>query len=372
MNFDFSEDQKFVQKTARDYLDEECGLEVCRAVLESGKPYDPDLWKGIAEMGWLGTAVAEEHGGAGMGYLELVLIAQEVGRALAPVPFSSSVYLCIEAIQRFGSADQQKRYLPRLVSGELIGTGAFFEGPGDLDAARIELRLEDGKLTGEKWPVPDGEGAGVAVALAGDDQGRLSMVLVDLEGDGVGKTALQSIDPSRSQAKLRFDGAPAEVLGEAGRGFEQTDALLDRAALLLAFEQIGGADRALEITKEQMMGRYAFGRPIASFQALKHRMADLYCAIEIARSNAYYGAYALSNDLGEELAVAAPSSRAAASDAYDLAAQEMIQFHGGVGFTWEYDCHLFYRRAKLLSVALGSPAAWREKLVARLEAREAR
>jgi alkylation response protein AidB-like acyl-CoA dehydrogenase len=128
----------------------------------------------------------------------------------------------------------------------------------------------------------------------------------------------------------------------------------------------------MEITKEQMMGRYAFGRPIASFQALKHRMADLYCAIELARSNAYYGAYAISNDLPDELAVAAPATRSAASEAFDLAAQEMIQFHGGVGFTWEYDCHLFYRRAKLLSVVLGSPAAWREKLIARLEEKESR
>jgi alkylation response protein AidB-like acyl-CoA dehydrogenase len=355
MNFDFSEDQKLVQKTARDYLASHSGLDVCRAVLESDKPYDPDLWKGIAEMGWLGAAVAEEHGGAGLGYLELALIAQEIGRALAPVPFSSSVYLCSEAIGRFGTTEQQEKYLPRLVAGELIGTGAFFEGPGDLDASGIELRLHDGKLEGEKWPVPDGEVAGLAVVLAQDGQGRLDMVLVDLDG----------------QARLRFDGAPAELLGERGRGWEQTEALLDRAALLLAFEQVGGAERALEITKDAMMQRYAFGRPVASFQALKHRMADLYCAIELARSNAYYGAYAISNDLPEELAVAAPSARAAASEAFDLAGQEMIQFHGGVGFTWEYDCHLFYRRAKLLSVALGSPAAWREKLVARLLEREA-
>jgi len=371
MNFDFSEDQKFVQKTARDYLDQNSGLDVCRAVLESGKPYDADLWKGLAEMGWLGTAVDEKHGGAGMGYLELVLIAEEMGRALAPVPFSSSVYLCTEAIQRFGSEAQREKYLPRLVSGDLIGTGAFYEGPGDLDPNHVGLRLHEGKLDGEKWPVPDGEVAGLAVALAQDGQGRLDLVLVELDGGGVTRTPLQSIDPSRGQAKLRFEGAAAEVLGERGKGWAQTQALLDRAALLMAFEQIGGAERAMETTQEVMMGRYAFGRPIASFQALKHRMADLYCAIELARSNAYYGAYAISNDLPDELALAAPSSRAAASEAFDLAGQEMIQLHGGVGFTWEYDCHLFYRRAKALSVALGSPDAWREKLVARLEAREA-
>jgi len=333
MNFDFSEDQKFVQKTARDYLDEHSGLDVCRAVLESGRPYDADLWKGVAEMGWLGAAVSEEYGGAGMGYLELVLIAQEVGRALAPIPFSSSVYLCTEAIVRFGSEEQKNQYLPRLVAGERIGTGAFFEGPGDLDASSIEATLHGGKLSGEKWPVPDGDVAGVAVVLAQDAQGRLDMVLVDLDARGVTRKPLKSFDPSRSQAKLLFDGAATELLGKPGHGWQQTEALLDRAALLMAFEQIGGSDRALEITKEQIMGRYAFGRPVASFQAVKHRMADLFCAIELARSNAYYGAYAISNDLSDELGLAAPSARSAASDAYDLAAQEMIQFHGGVGFT---------------------------------------
>jgi alkylation response protein AidB-like acyl-CoA dehydrogenase len=370
MNFDFSEDQKLVQKTARDYLDEHSGLELCRAVLESGRTHDADLWKGVAEMGWLGVAVPEEHGGAGMGYLELVLIAQELGRALAPIPFSSSVYLATEALLRFGSEQQQKQYLPRLVAGDLIGTGAFFEGPGDLDPSGFELKLRDGKLSGEKWPVPDGEVAGLAVTLARDAKGRMSMVLVDLEGSGITRTALQSIDPSRGQTKLAFRDAPAELLGDPERGVAQTEALLDRAALLLAFEQIGGADRALEITKDQIMGRYAFGRPVGSFQAVKHRMADLYCAIEIARSNAYYGAYTLDADLEDELSLAACSTRSAASDAYDLAAQEMIQFHGGVGFTWEYDCHLFYRRAKLLSVCLGSPGSWRDRLIARLEARE--
>jgi alkylation response protein AidB-like acyl-CoA dehydrogenase len=372
MNFEFSEDQKLVQKTARDYLDEHSDLSVCRAVLESGRPYDADLWKGVAEMGWLGTALPEEHGGAGMGYLELVLIAQEVGRALAPIPFSSSVYLCSEAIARFGSPAQKKKHLPRLVSGEQIGTGAFFEGPGDLDAAGVALELRGGELFGSKWPVPDALVAGLAVALAKDGKGGLSMVLVDLDAGGVTRTMLKSLDPSRGQARLDFDGAPAEVLGQAGKGWQQTEALFDRAAVLVGFEQVGGAERALEVTKAQIMGRYAFGRPVASFQAVKHRMADLFCAIELARSNAYYGAYTLSNDLADELALAACSTRSSASDAFDLAAAEMIQLHGGVGFTWEYDCHLFYRRAKLLSLCLGSPAVWRDRLIARLEAREGR
>lgn len=368
MNFDFSEDQKLIQQTARDYLESHAGLDVCRAVLESDRSHDADLWKGAAEMGWLGAAIPESYGGAGMGYLELVLIAQEVGRALAPIPFSSSVYLASEAILRFGSDEQKQAHLPRLAAGDVVGTGAFFEGPGELDVSGIELQLRDGKLAGEKWPVLDGEAAGLAVTAARDAQGRVVLALVDLDAAGVTRTPLQSFDPSRSQSRLSFQDVPAEVLGDPDRGAEQLDALLDRAAVLVAFEQIGGADRVLEMTKEQIMGRYAFGRPIGSFQAVKHRMADLYCAIEIARSNAYYAAYTLESDLADELALAACSTRSAASHAYDLAAQEMIQFYGGVGFTWEYDCHLFYRRAKLLSLCLGSPGAWRDKLITRLQA----
>jgi len=371
MNFDFSEDQKLIQSAARDFLDGQCKLEVCRGVLESSRPYDTDVWKGVAEMGWLGTAVPEAYGGAGMGYLELVLIAQELGRSLAPIPFSSSVYLCTEAILRYGSDAQKEKYLPRLASGELVGTFGAAEGPGDLDPAGVALHLHEGRLTGHKLPVPDGDVAGLAVVLAQDGHGKLSLALVDLEGKGVERTPLQSFDPSRSQAKLVFDRAPAEILGEKGHGWQQTERLLDRAALLFAFEQLGGADRVLELTKDQIMGRYAFGRPIASFQAIKHRMAELFCAIELARSNAYYGAWAISHDEVEELALAACSARVAASDAYELATCEMIQLYGGVGFTWEYDCHLFYRRAKLLSLTVGAPSAWREKLIARLEAREA-
>ncbi len=371
MNFDFSEDQKLIQKTARDYLEEHSGLEVCRAVLESDATHQPDLWKGAAEMGWLGTAVPEEYGGAGMGHLELVLLAQEVGRALAPIPFSSSVYLATEALVRFGSDAQKKAHLPRLVAGDVIGTGAFFEGPGDLHPDDVSLRFENGKLTGEKWPVADGGIAGLAVVLARGENG-LVLVLADLEAEGVVRTSLDSFDPSRGQAKLQFDGAPAEVLGDAAKGFAQAETLLDVAAVLTAFEQIGGADRALEITKDQIMSRYAFGRPIGSFQAVKHRMADVYCAIEVARSNAYYAAYTLQENLGDELALASCASRSAASEAFDLASQEMIQFHGGVGFTWEYDCHLFYRRAKSLSVTLGSPAAWNERLIDRIDRAESR
>jgi alkylation response protein AidB-like acyl-CoA dehydrogenase len=369
MNLEFSEDQKFVQQSARDYLAKNAGLDVCRAVLESDRPYDADLWKGVAEMGWLGAVVPEEHGGAGLGHLELVLIAQEVGRALAPIPFASSVYLATEALLLYGSDAQKKSWLPRLASGEVIGCFAGAEGLGDPELAEVACALSGGALRGEKLPVLDGDVAHLAVVLAKDGDGT-SLALVDLSGSGVERTPLRSFDPSRSQAKLVFDGAAAEVLGEPGRGAAQAERLLDRAAVMVGFEQIGGAERALELTKEFTMSRYAFGRPVASFQALKHRMADVYAKNQIALSNGYYAAWALSSG-DDELPLAACSVRVAASDAFVLASEEMIQMFGGVGFTWEYDCHLFYRRAQLLALTLGSPSAWREKLIRRLEAREA-
>lgn len=367
VNFEFSEDQKFVQQTARDYLSEQAGLELCRSVLESPEPYSSDLWKGVAEMGWLGAAVPEAYGGAGLGHLELALIAEEIGRSLAPIPFVGSVYLATEALMLAGSDAQKDRYLPKLASGDLIGCFAFAEGVGEASLTDPGCELSGGSLRGSKSPVIDGVAAGLAVVLAKDGNGT-SLVLVDLNGEGVSRKALESLDPSRPLAKFDFAGAPAELLGEAGQGAALAERILDRAAVLLAFEQVGGADQALQITREFTMGRYAFGRPVASFQVLKHRMADWYGAVELARSNAYYGAWALHHD-NDELPIGACIARVAACEAIDLAGNEIIHMHGGVGFTWEYDCHLFYKRSKLLSLGLGSATHWRELLVQRLESR---
>ncbi|MGH0030527.1 MAG: acyl-CoA dehydrogenase family protein [Myxococcota bacterium] len=364
MNFDFSEEQKLLQQTARDYLTEHCALDVNRAVLEGGGTHSADLWKGVAEMGWLGAAVPESYGGAGFGRLELALIATELGRALAPIPFGPSVYLVTEALLEAGTDAQKDRYLPRLASGELVGTFAHAEQTGRDDA--LGATFADGKVSGTKLPVPDVEIAGLALTVVSQG-GQTRLALVDLTAGGVTAERLESIDPSRPHGRLTLDGAPAELLGESGTDAAFLDHLLDRAAVLTAFEQIGGAERAMELTREFTLSRYAFGRPIASFQALKHRLADLYAAIQLATSNAYYGAWALSTG-DDELSTAACGARIMASDAFDLAGREMIQMYGGVGYTWEYDCHLFYRRAKLLSLALGGPGEWRERLVARLAA----
>ncbi len=366
MNFDFSDDQRLLQKTAREYLAEHAPLSLCRAVLESDAAYSDTLWKGIAGLGWLGTAIPEEYGGAGFGRLELAVIAEEVGRALAPIPFSSSVDLATEAIVLFGSAAQKQEYLPKLATGESIGTVAHSEGSGEHGPEGITTTFARGKLTGVKVPVPDGDVAHFAVVTA--NRGKsVALAVVDLTGAGVERSAVRSIDPSRSLASVRFDGAPAQLLGDDGMGWDAVTHLLNRAAVLMAFEQLGGAQRAFEMTREYCLSRYAFGRPVASFQAIKHRLADLYVEIELARSNGYYGAWALSTD-SPELAIAACGARASASDAFELASQEMIQLHGGVGYTWEFDCHLFYRRAKLLTAALGSANQWRENLIQRLQA----
>jgi alkylation response protein AidB-like acyl-CoA dehydrogenase len=369
MNLDFSEDQKLLQKTARDFLSERAPLQVDRDVLEGGTHWNAELWKAAAEMGWQGATIPEEYGGAGFGYLELVLIAQEIGRSLAPIPFGSSVYLATEAILLAGKDAQRKQWLPALANGSAIGTLALAEAPGFPSPATLKATFSGGKLNGKKIGVPDGNVATFAVVAARSGAG-VSLALVDLNGPGVTRKATESIDPTRASAEISFKDAPAELLGDEGRGWELLERVLDRAAVLQAFEQLGGAERAFEITREFTMGRYAFGRPIASFQALKHRMADLYVAIELAKSNCFWAAWALSTD-SAELGIAAPAARVSATEAFDLAAVEMVQMHGGVGFTWEYDCHLFYRRAKHQAVALGSPAHWREKLVQRLIAKQA-
>jgi len=366
LNFDFSEDQKFVQRTAAEYLAEHAPLSVCRGVLESDRPYSQELWKGAAELGWLGTTIPEEYGGCGLGYLELAVIAEEVGRALAPIPFGSSVYLATEALLLGGSDQQKQRYLPRLASGEIIGTFALAEGPGQCAAAQVATRFERGVLSGTKLPVLDGSVADFAVVVARTERGP-SLVLVDLGAEGVSVEPVSCFDPSRSQARIVFNDAPAQQLGEPGAGLALAERVIDGAAVLTAFEQFGGAARAFDITRQYLLERYAFGRQIASFQAIKHRLADLWCEIELTRSNCYYGAWALSQ--GEaELAVAAAVARIAASDAFSKATQEMIQLHGGVGYTWEYDCHLFYRRAKLLALSLGSTSSWKRRLMDRLSA----
>jgi len=363
MNFEFSEEQQFIRDQARKFLDEECTTSVVRKVLDdSATPFDRALWQKLVDLGWTAMAIPESDGGLGLGYLELCVIAEELGRALAPVPFSSSVYLATEAIKSWGSEAQRQEYLPRLASGEWIGTLAMNEGLG---MPAVAAQVRGGKLTATKLPVPDGDSADFAIVTARDAHGHVGLYLVALDQPGVQRETLPSMDPSRSQARLVLHDVPAQALGEAAAGEAELAQLLDRAAVLLAFEQIGGCqaamDKGIAYTKE----RYAFGRPIASFQAIKHKFADMFVALELARSNAYYGACALASD-APDLPLAAATARVSASDAFYLISKENIQAHGGMGFTWEFDCHLYYRRAQLLSGIVGTQPHWKERITRHL------
>ncbi|HUN52492.1 MAG TPA: acyl-CoA dehydrogenase family protein [Candidatus Sulfotelmatobacter sp.] len=370
MNFDFSDELKLLRDQARKFLAERSPPKAVRRVLEGEAPYDKALWQGIAEMGWLGIAVPEEFGGAALGYEGLCVLAEELGHALAPVPLSSSVYLATEAVLAAGNARQKSAWLPKLVEGSAIGCFALAEGAGNPSAKQIKATVKGGKLTGSKLPVADGGIADFAVVAAKGDGGRIGLYLVDLEGPGVKRETVKTVDPSRDHARLGFEGAAADLLDGGEPGWELPKRLLDRAAILIAFEQVGGAQACLDMAKNYALERYAFGRQIGSFQAIKHKLADVYIATELARSNAYYGAWAIATGAAE-MPLAAAAARVSAIEAYHLASKENIQTHGGMGFTWEFDCHLYYRRAKLLALAIGSAPYWKDRLVAELETRNA-
>jgi hypothetical protein len=268
-----------------------------------------------------------------------------------------------------GSEAQKRAYLPKLALGHAIGTLALAEGVGNPSPAGIRLSATQGRLTGSKVPVPDGDVADFAVVVArsapGTDAGGISLFLADLRHQGVRRARVDTIDPTRGQARIDFANAPAEPLGAPGEGWRILTQALDRAAVLLAFEQLGGADRTLEMGRDYALERVAFGRPIGGFQAVKHMLADMYVSATLARSNCYYGAWALET-AAPELPVAAATARVSATQAFLHCAKNNIQVHGGMGFTWEADCHLYYRRANLLALALGSLSHWEAALIERM------
>jgi acyl-CoA dehydrogenase len=286
------------------------------------------------------------------------------------VPFSSTVYLLTEALLIAGSEEQKTKLLPKIAGGEIIGAFARAEGVGPVIPKSIRTTFKGGKLNGKKIAVVDGVDADYAVVLArgSDEPGErgLALALVDLKGKGVARKAQDSIDPSRKHAEIIFNDAAAEPLGKIGEGWQLSSRVFDRAAILIAFEQVGGADTCLAMAKDYAVSRYAFGRPIGSYQAIKHKLADMYVNTELARSNAYYGAWALSTN-ARELPLAAAAARVAATQAFDYAAKENTQTHGGIGYTWEMDCHLYYKRSRELGLALGAQRSWKDKLVTELE-----
>lgn len=368
MNFDFSADQKTLRDYVRRFLVEACPMLEVRRIQDGIDPYQAPLWRRMGELGYLGTAIPVEYGGAGLGYLELCLVAEELGRVLAAIPFSSSICFAAALLSAAGSDAQKRRWLPQIASGKLIACVAANEPAGLNPPSQMSARYCNGCVFGSKRMVQDGDIADLAILLAADaEQGGLSLVVVDLNCERVTRTVVKTLEPTRGQAHLSFDGAAAEPLGKAGAGWRLFGEGRARAAVLMAFEQLGGADRCLEMARDYALQRQAFGRPIGSFQAIKHKLVDIYLRNTLARGHAYYGAWALAAD-SPELSLAAAGARTAATEAFNFAAQENIQVHGGVGFTWDYDCHLYLRRARLLALSLGSVYEWQENIVAHLEA----
>ena len=369
MNFDFSEDQKLLKEQVARFLSDNCPIEVVRGVLESDDYYSSKVWSGLVDLGLTGTTIPEEYGGLGLGPLELCVIAEELGRASAPVPFSSSVYLATEALKLFGTDQQKEKWLPQLASGEIIATFALTESAIEPNSNNIQCSFSSGKINGVKMPTPDGSYADICIAVIKDktkDGDGIGMAIVELNNSSVTKKLLSTLDETRNHAELIFNNADADLMNNSDDGWNDVQQIIDIAAVLMAFEQIGVAEASLTMAKEYAIDRFAFGRQIGSYQAIKHKLADMYIKIELAKSNSYFGAMML-NDNGSDLKIAAAASRVAATDAFNYAAQENIQTHGGIGFTWEADTQFYYRRSQVLGLALGSIASWKDKLVTQLE-----
>lgn len=360
MAYELTEEQLLIRDEARKLLEKNYSGDALRRCLETEGEYDRNLWQACRDMGWTGIAVPETFGGLGLSPVELGIIAEELGRVCAGVPFLVTSYGVASALLAWGSAEQQSKYLPPLAGGEHIGAVALFDAKGNI---RPTLAIEGGKLRGEAVAVIAGLHADVAIVLArrGDEA---VLALVELAQPGVDRRALQTFDNSRGAATLTFDGAAAEVL-EGGDGGNRAAALLERMAVPLAFEQIGGSDRCLEMARAYALERQAFGQPIGKFQAIKHRIAEMYSLNQIARGNALAATLDLASD--GDLTRSASAVRIAAIKAYEFSSKENIQVHGGIGGTWEMDCHLHYRRSRALALELGPVLLWKERLVSHLE-----
>jgi len=373
MNFDFSDDQKLLKEQVRKFLADKCPTKVVRRVLDGNETHADDVWKGLVDLGVPGIGIPEAYGGSGLSPLEVCVVAEEIGRAAAPVPFDTSVVLATEALKLAGSEVQKKKWLTELASGQAIGTLAIAEGPQPPKPRSIRTTFGNGRLNGKKVPVTDGEAATFAIVLAntgGSGDRAVSLVIVDLRQAAVAGKRIDTIDPARKHAELTFTDATAELLGGEGEGWQTLERLYDAAAVYFAFAQVGGAEAAMWMARDYALQRQAFGRAIGSYQAIKHKLADCYVKLELVRSNAYYGAMMLTEG-GADLALAAAAARIAATDAYDFAAKENIQTHGGIGFTWEADTQFHYRRSRLMALSIGGPMAWKDKLVTRLEQKNA-
>ncbi len=362
MNFGFSEEQDTIRETLARMLGDNATLAVAHDRHEAGEGFDTATWSALAEGGWLGLAIAEEDGGSAMGAVELAILAEEIGRSLAAVPFAPVLGLAVPAIQTMGKQTHRKLLLPGIVEGRTIIAAALAES-GGLAPRTVSAKVAKDRLSGTKTPVFFAADATHALVAATDEGGIARLYLADLSEPGVTIQALDPIDRTRPAAQIRFDSAPVELL--PGSDPAAIQGLLDGAAVLAAFEQIGLAGRALALTTAYAAERRAFGRPIGSFQAVKHRLADMFAKIELARSNAFFGAWALASG-DSRLPEAAAVARLTALDCVQFVTEESIQLHGGIGFTWAADPHLFLRRGWQMKAELGSAEVWSERLIGHL------
>jgi alkylation response protein AidB-like acyl-CoA dehydrogenase len=372
MNFAFTPEQDMLRDSVRSYLADKVPMSRVRELMESDPGYDPEVWAEMAAMGWQGMAIPEAYGGSGYSYLELGILLEEMGRALTPVPFFSSVVLGAGIVLLAGSDEQKAMILPGVVSGERLMALAAIEpdAPGNPATPATVARSQDDtvRIDGTKAFVVDGHIADTLVVSARNDEGGADLYVVDANTEGVVRRIVETMDMTRKQAEVTFTGVTVPVsarLGDPGSGVVTLERLADLAATALAFEQVGGGQRCLEMSVEYAKERRQFGRPIGSFQAIKHKCADMLVEIESARSAAYYAGWAASED-PEELLIVAPLAKSYCSEAYFSAAAETIQVHGGIGFTWEHDAHLYFKRAKSDELMFGTPAAWRAVLADRL------
>jgi alkylation response protein AidB-like acyl-CoA dehydrogenase len=371
MNFGFSEEQEMLRDSARRFLETECPTTFVRKMMADETAHSGELWKKIAGLGWLGILLPEEYGGAGGGFLDLVVILEEMGKALLPGPFFATALLGSTALLAGGSAAQKSELLPQVASGDLVLTLALAETSGRYDAAGVTLAAQtkgsDFVLSGEKLFVPDAHVADYMVVAARTAQGStpeegLSLFLVDSKAPGVSLTQLKTVDMTRRQCHvvLQDVAVPAsQVIGEVNKGWPVLRRVLDQAIVGLCTEMVGTGQKALDMAVAYAKERVQFGKPIGSFQAVKHKCVDMMVAVENARSLTYYTAWTVDENVPEARSTV-PMTKAYCSDMGKTVTSEAIQVHGGIGFTWEHDMHLFYRRALASEAAFGSAPLHRE------------
>ncbi|TNY37147.1 acyl-CoA dehydrogenase family protein [Thermomonospora catenispora] len=359
MRLAVTEEQRELRATLRRFFAEVSPSREVRRLMATPEGYDPAVWRRMAEqLGLPGLAVPEEHGGAGCGMRELAIVLEEMGRALVCAPFFASAVLAVHALLASGDEKARRDLLPGLADGTVIGT-LVHTGDGD----GTSVTAEGDRLTGTAAFVLDGHVADLILMAARTPEG-VSLFAVDGDAPGLTRTLLPTLDQTRRLARLECSGVPARPVGPPGAGAEILARTRDVALVALAAEQLGGAQRVLEMSVEHAKARRQFGRPIGGFQAVKHKCADMLVEVESARSAVLHAA-TVADEEPAELPTAAALAQAYTSEAFFRAAGENIQIHGGIGFTWEHDAHLYFKRAKASQLLFGSPAAHRER-VARL------